>query len=463
MLRERYAAENIFERIEVVGIAMEPVLSQLDKLLEDDGLFKGVKADLSKRYPKTLTTGRGSTPVEVVLRMLVVKHLYGWSYEQTEQWVNDSLVLRQFCRVYLERVPDDTTLIRWANLIQPETFQGLLDHVVGLACQLKVTKGRKLRIDGTVVETNIHHPTDSTLLQDGVRVLGRLLGRAGSELKGGLPHGKAWLEQQTHVARQAWLDIVHAAARRGEEATGAMQTAYQTLLKVSQQLVEHAQQASMALRQQTTAAAQRLTDELASVVPRVQQVMRQTTRRVLNGESVPARDKLVSLFEPHTAIIRKGKVGHDVEFGRVVWLDEVEGGIVSRYAILPGNPPDADQLRPSLDHHRQVFDRPPSLLTADRKVFSPKGEAYATKRGVKYVAIPKPGGLSPARQAHEAQPWFRSGRNWRAGLESRISLLKRRFGLHRCLYHGDEGMQRWVGWGVIAYDLWAIARQTAAR
>ncbi|HVO43227.1 MAG TPA: transposase, partial [Aggregatilineales bacterium] len=161
MLRKRYAKRNLFEEIEGISLGMEPVLTQLDKLLEEDGIFSAVKHDLSLRYPNTLVTGRGSTPVEVVLRMLVVKHLYGWSYEQTEQWVNDSLVRRQFCRVYLEKVPDDTTLIRWANLIQPPTLQGLLDHVVELARRLKVTKGRKRRIDGTVVETNSHHPTDS--------------------------------------------------------------------------------------------------------------------------------------------------------------------------------------------------------------------------------------------------------------------------------------------------------------
>ena len=461
MLRERYAKRNLFEEIEGIGMGMEPVLRALDKLLDKDELFSAVKSDLSRRYPKTLVTGRGSTPVEVVLRMLVVKHLYGWSYEQTEQWVNDSLVLRQFCRVYLEKVPDDTTLIRWANLIQPTTLAGLLDHVVALARQLKVTKGRKLRIDGTVVETNIHHPTDSTLLQDGVRVLGRLLKRAGSVLKGGLPHGQAWIRQQSQVARNAWMNIIHAAQRRGEAADASMQTAYRTLLEVSQQLVAQAEHAGSRLSERAEAAAHRLAAQFNQVIPRVQQVMRQTSRRVLHGESVPARDKLVSLFEPHTAIIRKVKFGKEVEFGHVVWLDEVEGGIVSRYAILSGNPPDADQLRPSLEHHRAHFGQSPHLLTADRKVFSPKGEAYATQQGVKYVAIPKPGARSAARQAHEAQPWFRSGRNWRAGLESRISLLKRRFRLDRCLYHGQDGMNRWVGWAVITYDLWAIARQIA--
>src|SRR6266508_4560344 len=129
MLRERYARRDLFEEIEGISLGMEGVLTALDTLLEDDRVFRAVKGDLARRYAKTLVTGRGSTPVEVILRMLVVKHLYGWSYEQTEQWVSDSLVLRQFCRVYLEKVPDDTTLIRWANLIQPQTLQGLLDHV----------------------------------------------------------------------------------------------------------------------------------------------------------------------------------------------------------------------------------------------------------------------------------------------------------------------------------------------
>lgn len=461
MLQERYAKRNLFEEIEGVSLGMEPVLTQLDQLLDEDTLFEAVKGDLSQRYPKTLVSGRRSTPAEVILRMLVVKHLYGWSYEQTEQWVSDSLVLRQFCRVYLEKVPDDTTLIRWANLIQPTTLHKLLDHVVALARRLKVTKGRKLRIDGTVVETNIHYPVDSTLLEDGVRVVTRLMRRAGTVLRGGAAVGKRRLAALRQQAHQRMLDILQAARQRGNAAEAAMKTAYQDLTDLTQHLVEQAHQTRRALEQQGTASARRLVTHLTSFLPRVQQVIDQTTRRVLKGQSVPAPQKLVSVFEPHTAIIRKGKPGHDVEFGRAVWLDEVEGGIVTRFAVLDGNPPDADQLQPSLDHHRAVFDRPPSLLVGDRKVFSPKGEAYAIKQGVKHVVLPKPGAKSAARLAHEHQPWFRSGRNWRSGHEAHIGLLKRRFRLDRCLYHGDDGMSRWVGWGVITYDLWAMARQTA--
>ncbi len=178
MIVDRYDPINLFEMVPKLELEMDPELVQLDELLDDDVLFGRVKADLARRYPNSKRLGRRSTPVEVILRMLVVKRLYDWSYERTEHFVSDSIVLGQFCRLYLEPVPDDTTLIRWANQIGPETVASLNDRAVELARSLKVTRGRKLRVDGAVVETNIHHPTDSALLGDGVRVLSRLLRRA---------------------------------------------------------------------------------------------------------------------------------------------------------------------------------------------------------------------------------------------------------------------------------------------
>jgi IS5 family transposase len=171
---------------------------------------------------------------------------------------------------------------------------------------------------------------------------------------------------------------------------------------------------------------------------------------------------VVSLFEPHTAIIRKGRIGHETEFGRGIWLDEVEGGIISRYHLVAGHPVDNQQVQPSLEHHREVFGKPPVLVTADRGAYSGPNEEYAKSEGVKRVVLPKPGAKSKERVAYEKQPWFRRGRKWRSGIEGRISLLKRRYQLRRCLNHGEEGMERWVGWGVIAHDLWVIARATAA-
>jgi len=461
MLRDRYTPLNLFELVPTLSMAMEPVLAQLDTLLDDDTLFQAVKADLARRRPRTPIDGRPSTPVEVVLRMLVIKHLYGWSYEQTEQWVADSLVLRQFCRVYAERVPDDTTLIRWATLIQPATLHALLDHLVGLAQQLKVTRGRKLRLDGTVVETNIHHPTDSTLLHDGVRVLSRTLTKARVVLQDTAGLARGAFRDRTRSAKRQMKRIMEAARQRGEPAEPAMQGAYRRLLDIAETVRDQARRVGAALRERATDGSQRVADTLDRYVPLVERVIAQTTRRVLCGEAVPAAEKLVSLFEPHTAIVRKGKPGRPTEFGRVLWLDEVEGGLITRYAVLEGNPPEADQLPHSLAHHRRVFTHPPHLLAGDRGVHSPANEREAAAQGVRRVVLPKPGAKSAKRLAHERQRWFRRGHDWRSGMEGRISGLKRRHKLDRCRYHGDEGMERWVGWGILAHDLRVIAQATA--
>jgi IS5 family transposase len=182
---------------------------------------------------------------------------------------------------------------------------------------------------------------------------------------------------------------------------------------------------------------------------------------VLHEERVPASEKVVSLFEPHTAIIRKGKPGKPTEFGRVVWLDEVDGGIISRYDVLVGNPDDAEQLPVSLDHHLAQFTKPPHVLAGDRKIATASNERYARTQGVKHIVLPTAGAKGAKRIAHERQRWFRRGRNWRAGIEGRISVLKRRHKHARCLYHGEAGMERWVGWGVIAHNLRQIAAATA--
>jgi IS5 family transposase len=453
---------NLFDLVPALSMAMDPVLTQLDTLLDDDILFQAVKADLAQRFPRTSTTGRPSTPVAVILRLLVVKHLYGWSYEQTEQFVADSLVLRQFCRVYAAPVPDDTTLIRWANLIQPATLHRLNDHVVELARALKVTRGRKLRIDGTVVETTMHPPTDSTLLYDGVRVLSRTLGKAKAIVQQVPSLAREALRDRTRSAKRQMKRIMEAARQRGEQAAEGMRTAYERLLTLTTTRVKQAEQVREVLRERATPKAQQLVRTVQQFVPLVQQVITQTTRRVIQGEAVFASEKVVSLFEPHTAIIRKGKPGRPTEFGRVIWLDEVEGGIVSRYAVLAGNPAEDAQLPPSLDHHLRVFHHPPRLLAGDRGVHTQANERYARRHGVTEVVLPKPGKKTAKRLAHEQQRWFRRGRNWRAGIEGRISGLKRRHKLDRCRYHGTAGMERWVGWGVIAHDLRVIAQATAS-
>jgi transposase, IS5 family len=445
-----------------LSMELDPVLSRLDHLLDDDTLFQALKADLAKRHPRTLVDGRPSTPVEVILRMLIVKHLYNWSYEHTEQWVADSLVLRQFCRVYIHRVPDDTTLLRWANCMQPATLHDLLDHVLDLARQRKVTRGRKLRIDGTVVATNIHYPTDSSLLNDGVRVLSRTIGRAKQLLRDASGLDQAAFRDRTRSAKRYAKRIADTLRGRGEQAERTRQTAYRHLLRITTATVDQARQLRTALKDQASRAARQIAEKLSQMLPRVVQVIDQTRRRVLLGEQVRASDKIVSLFEPESAIIRKDPRPNHTAFGRLIWLDEVDGGLISRYAVLSGNPDEAGQVMPSIDHHLERFKKPPGLLAGDRGTYSASGERYAQEQGVKQVVLPKPGAKPPTRLAYERQRWFRRGKNWRAGIEGRISGLKRRHGLDRCRYHGDDGMERWVGWGLITHNLHTIAQATAA-
>ena len=457
MLRDKYEVDKFFLDIQGLTSAMEPELAQIDKVLDDEVIYQMVKGDLARRYPKTQKTGRKSTPVEVILRILVVKHLYNLSYEKTEKAVKDSLVLRRFCRVYFETVPDDTTLIRWSNQIKPETLKALQERIVQIARELKVTKGRKLRTDGTVVETHIHYPTDSSLLNDGVRVLSRHLKRAQKVLGAGMEIGKSIFRDRRRSARKLKRQI-EGLARRGAEKTKPL---YRKLVRIARASVRQAQTVSEKLQAEQPQTTETLQQQLQNFVTHTQQVLEQTIRRVFKQERVPAAEKILSIFEPHSDIIKRGKAGKPSEFGHKVWLDEVEGGIVSDYRILEGNPGDSEQWQVAIDRHIEQFGKAPDQASADRGVYSKPNEDYATGKGVKRVILPKAGYKSQKRRQHERQSWFRRGRRFHAGVEGRISVLKRKHGLDRCLNRGLDGFQRWVGWGIIANNLTKIGQTRA--
>jgi IS5 family transposase len=459
MLQDRFETDKLFADILKLTNTMDPVLAQIDQLLDDEELYQLIRQDLAQRYPQTEQKGRNSTPVEVTLRMLAVKRLYGLSYEQTEYQVRDSLVLRQFCRVYLNRVPDDTTLIRWAGLIRPETLERFNQRLTQLATQLKVTQGRKLRTDGTVVETNIHSPSDSRLLADSVRVLGRTLSRARQALGSATHLGRSAFRNRSRSVRRLARQVGDAMRRGGDTTQTVGQAAYQKLVRATQTTIRQAEQVLPVLQAQATPVADKLAETLATFIPRAKQVVDQTIRRVFEQEKVPARDKIVSLFEPHTDIIRRNKIDKPTEYGHKVWLDEVDGSIVTRWEVLEGNPSDEKQWLPSLEHHQARFGKPPDQASGDRGLYSARNERVARERGVKRVILPQPGSKSPARKQHEKQPWFVRGRRWHAGVEGRISVLKRRFGLNLCRDHGRSGFEKWVGWGVIAANLTVIGKK----
>ncbi|HEY5729034.1 MAG TPA: ISNCY family transposase [Anaerolineales bacterium] len=463
MLQDRYETDKIFEHILKLTNEMDPILAEIDQLLDDEEHYQLIRNDLAKRFPQTEVTGRNSTPVEVILRMLAVKRLYRLSYEQTEYQVRDSLVLPQFCRVYLQDVPDDTTLIRWAGLIQPETLEQFNSRLTELASQLKVTRGRKLRTDGTVLETNIHPPSDSSLLADSVRVLGRTLSRAKQVLGEQAALGQEVFRNRVRSVRRLARQVREAMRRRSEQAKTEGKSAYRKLIRAVAATIEQAKQVLPVLQEQATLQAKKLAQTLETFLPSAQQVVSQTIRRVLQQDKVPASEKIVSLFESHTDIIRHNKAHKPTEYGHKVWLDEVDGGIVTRWDVLEGNPNDDSQWLPSLDHHIERFGKAPKQASGDRGVHSSDNERLALERGVQHVVLPQPGRRSEERRQYERQTWFVRARKWHVGVEGRISVLKRCHELDRCRDHDQDGFEKWVGWGVITANLRTIGRKVAAR
>jgi len=202
--------------------------------------------------------------------------------------------------------------------------------------------------------------------------------------------------------------------------------------------------------------------ELEAMVPRVKQVMKQTRARIFGGNTHVA-DKLLSLFEPSTEIIRKGKAAKPNEFGKMVKLQEAENQIVVDYEVYDRRPNDADLLIPAIEVHQARLGRTPYLVSADAAFYSGKNEAAAKAKGVKRVCVPNRNTKSPERKREQKKRWFRNGQKWRTGSEGRISVVKRRHGLDRCRYKGDTGMRRWVGLGVIGDNLVTIGNALARR
>jgi transposase, IS5 family len=472
MLVDHYPAEDVFARVPELASHTDPVLVQLDSLLSDDQLYQQVHDDLARRYPLTRVHGRHSTPVEVILRLVVVQHLYAWSYAQTVERVADSLVLRWFCRLYFQQAPDATTLLRWAVTIRPDTVHALNDRVAALAKQARVTQGRKLRLDSTCVPTAIHYPTDSGLLVDSVRVLTRLIRQARPLVQRLVGVRDAFRSRLRTVRRT--LQQLHRLRRRPEPAAKKAEqqrAIYQALLEATQQTVRQAERVRGALadldltpHQQPPESPRfigRLQTQLDSLLPLVQRVMQQTRSRVLEGRPVPAPQKVLSLFEPQTRIIPRHKGGAAVEFGRQVMLSEVEGGIVTRYQVLADGESDRHQALPAVGHHAQVFGHAPRLVTGDRGVHTKGVEEQAQALGVRHVVIPRCGPTTSEQRTRERSRAWRRRYRWRAGIEGRISSLRRQYGLARCTYHGEVGLERWVGWGVLASNLQNIGRRLA--
>jgi IS5 family transposase len=455
-------AEGLIE--EEVGPLWEEWMREVDQVLADRALVQIVYEALARRWPKSRTRGRPGTPADVVLRLLLLKHMRNWSYHVLEREVRANLVYRQFTRVGAQKVPDAKTLGKLALVLGPEIIVQIHARVVAIACEKRIVRGRRLRVDTTVVETDIHYPTDSSLLGDGVRVLTRTMqriakiaGRAGTKLR-----------DRTRAVGYQVRQIARASRSRVAQGQDRLKAYYRTLLYHTARVVGQAKRFADEVatgRKHACGLLEQLRLDankayLERMIPLVRQVMHQARERLFKGNThVPG--KLVSLFEPHTEVIRKGKASKPTEFGKMVKIQEAEAQIVTHYEVYGQRPSDSDLLLPALEVHRQLLGRTPYLVTADAAFFSQRNETAAGTRGVKRVAIPNRSTKSAERKQLEKKRWFRNAQKWRTGCEGRISLLKRRHGLNRCRYKGLPGIQRWVGLGVIADNLINIGHALA--
>jgi transposase, IS5 family len=446
---------------EEVSDLWQPWMRRTDEVIQDEQLLHIVQEALSKRCKKSKTRGRPATPAEVVLRLLLLKHMRNWSYAELSQEVRANLVYRDFTRIGGGKVPDDKTMGRLGRQLGPEAVEKLHQRVVAIAQENKIVAGRKLRVDTTVVETNIHYPTDSSLMGDGVRVLTRVMKRIG-EIAGAVG---TKLRDRTRSVKLRVVEIARASRSKSEQGRQRMKEFYEKLFATTGQVVAQAQRfaqeiASGVKRSSDVfqqAALEGMKKELETFVPRVTQVMNQARARVLHGD-VHVEGKLVSIFEPTTEIIRRGKAKQPTEFGKMIKVQEAESQIITSYEVYDKRPSDSDLLAPAVQLHQQLLGRVPDLVAGDAGFYSARGEKAIQELGVKKVSVPNRSTKSADRKKLQKARWFKKGQRWRTGCEGRISVLKRRHGLNRCRYKGDDGMRRWVGLAAISDNLINIGR-----
>lgn len=463
MTRRKQGQRVLWEGMidEDVRALWEPWMVEADRLLDDEELIDRVYFAQGERHEHSATRGRSQTPAEMVLRLMLLKHVRNWSFDVLEREVRMNLAYRDFTRIGMGKVPDAKTLARIAQALGGEVIAELHRRLVEMAQEEGVIQGRKLRVDTTVVETNIHYPTDSSLLGDGARVLTRTMKKIESEA-GRL---KRKVRNRTRSISKRVVAIATASRHRGEEGEAKRRKQYKELLRYSRQILNDTKRVIAEVEEMSAKkkkGLRGLCEHLLEMAGRVRQVVKQTKVRVFDGiTQMPG--KIVSLFEPHSEIIRKGKASKPTEFGKLVQVQEAENQIITHYDVFDRRPSDRDLLLGAVESHERVLGRVPHLATADAGYYSRAQEQAVEDKGVKWVAVPNRSTKSAERKKKEHSRWFRNAQRWRTGCEGRISVLKRRHGLNRCRYRGIEGMRRWVGLGVMADTLMGMGNVLAAR
>lgn len=453
MRRKLNRQTNLFTAVSSNPIARE--LEEISKIIDaNSGVLDFVYQDLVKA--KRHDTGREGLTAEQVLRCCILKQYRQLSYEELAFHLDDSSAFRSFSRLEMGQYPCKSILQENIKSLTEETWEVIHSQIINYAQQEKIETGRKIRIDSTVIETDIHHPTDSTLLCDGIRVITRWLS-AGKQLS---PQPVYLFSDHTRAAKKRLMVILNT---RKEKVRLA---AYRELLSYAERVFVYAESAIPVLRSfegvdlRDSLAALGLARNLERAVGIFGKVIDQTVRRVIKGEKVPASEKIVSFFEEHTDIIVKGR--RDVQYGHKVFLTGGVSNLILDCLVERGNPADSDLYQDMLERHREQFGRAPRQVSADGGFASKNNLAFAKGHEVKDAVFAKKRGLSVIEMAKSA--WvYKMLRNFRAGIEAGISTLKRAFGLDRCTWSGWGGFKQYVWSSIVSYNLLVMARIRLAK
>jgi IS5 family transposase len=435
------------------GVHLDPVLQGIAGFLDDHAtLIEQVRQDLARGLKNPHTGRSGITPAQT-LRSLILMRVKNWIIASCANALTTALP----CAA----LPTSTAIACLSttafNRLTPATMQAINQAVVQAAVQLGLEDGKQLRVDTTVVETDIHYPTDATLLWDTVRTVTRLVDQLHQEL----PRGVQGFTNRTRSARRRMqeLERMSATQRHTQQVPK-----YRELLRITGQVLESARQVVQKAAKVKgvdvlgRAVIDQLRQQIATYCDLGDKVIDQTRRRVLDGEQVPTDEKVYSIFEDHTHLIKRGKERKPVEFGHKVFLAESAQGLITDYQILDGNPADTNHVKPSLDRHRQVFHHAPDLYAGDRGFYSAGNVDDCRQAGVSQVCIPQRGGQKTAEQeTWERSRAFKQGQRFRVGIEGRISVLFRGRGMKRCRAKGRERFEVLVGAAVLANNLLRIA------
>jgi IS5 family transposase len=448
VLRESDPQPSLWEALLPEELKHLPAeLAQIDAYLDDERFVAPWRALFDRRL------GRPSVPIDTLLRLLYLKHRYQLGYESLCREVADSIGWRRFCRIGLDRpVPHPTTLVKLVRRAGPEVIEQLNVALVDKLAQDKLLRARKLRVDTTVVEADIDYPTDADLLEQAVRKLGGLVRR----IKGRGAASRTRFRDRGRAAGRRMRQLAHALRRRGGQAmvevdrlTGEVaRLATQTLGQV-QAVVRNARRVRG--RRPGDGRLGRLVGELEETIGLTGRLLWQADQRLAGNRVIP--DRLVSLSDPDARPIRKGKPRSPTEFGYTLLVAEDERGFVADHQLQQGNPPDAPQLVPAVERVAEVTGRVAATVVGDRGFGTTANDRALAELGVQRIGLQRKGTVSAARAALERTRRFRRLRNWRVGIEARISHLKRSFGLRRTRLRRLPGARTWVGLGIFAYNL----------